>query len=132
MSIDWRPAIWVVAFLSLAAMVNACGGSGGGGGDDDEDGDILTGCGIDRGHETGQWLQRSVNAADTETTYFVRLPPDYDPSRAYPVVYQFHGCSDDREINNVPVGDESGNNASYVRGRAIEPCWDESQSPGQF
>lgn len=82
-----------------------------------------TGCGNDPG-ATEEWLERSVDVDGETRTYFVYLPPGYDPQQAYPVVYQFHGCSDNRESNNVPVQKHSGAAAIHVRGRAVERCWD--------
>src|SRR5690606_17715959 len=53
------------------------------------------------------------------------LPTGYDSGRAYPVVYQLHGCSDaDRQNNNVPVERESDADAINVRGKAAGTCWD--------
>lgn len=67
-----------------------------------------------------------MSVQGTTRTYFVWLPEGYDPHRAYPVVYQFHGCSDNRETNNVPVQNESGGDAIHVRGRAVDNCWDDA------
>lgn len=95
-------------------------------GDGDKTTDPTGGCGVDPSIPTGEWVERSVNAGGTTRVYFVWLPVGYDPDRAYPVVYQFHGCSDNRETNNVPVQNESGGDAIHVRGRAIDTCWDDA------
>lgn len=86
------------------------------------------GCGAATDLPTGEWVERSLDLDGTTRVWFVWLPEGYDPDRAYPVVYQWHGCSDNpqRENNNVPVQRESGGAAIHVRGRAVERCWDTS------
>jgi poly(3-hydroxybutyrate) depolymerase len=86
------------------------------------------GCGTPTSEATGSWLAKTADVAGATRDYFVYLPPGYDPSRAYPVVYQFHGCSTnpDKESNNVPIETESGADAIIVRGRAASDCWDTS------
>lgn len=84
------------------------------------------GCGMPATIATGTWVEQSLDVDGTARVYFVWLPEGYDPSRAYPIDYQFHGCSDSatRETNNVPVQRESGSDAIHVRGRALGRCWD--------
>lgn len=84
------------------------------------------GCGVPLTEATEQWLAKTADLNGTTREFFVWLPPGYDPLRAYPVVYQFHGCNNDpaRENNNVPVQDQSGGDAIHVRGRAVDACWD--------
>jgi polyhydroxybutyrate depolymerase len=90
------------------------------------DGGTTTGCGTPAAIATGEWVEQSIDVGGTPRVFFVHLPDGYDPARAYPVVHQFHGCSDSatREDNNVPVERESGSEAIHVRGRAAERCWD--------
>lgn len=85
-------------------------------------------CGAAPSIAVGEWVERTIDVGGVARTWFVRLPLGYDPTRRYPVVYQFHGCSDrpDRESNNVPVERESASSAIHVRGRAVESCWDTS------
>lgn len=85
-----------------------------------------TGCGQPLAIATAEWVPMTVDADAVTREYFVYLPEGYDPDRPYPVVYQFHGCSEsvDRHNNNVPVHGHSGSDAIIVRGKAIESCWD--------
>lgn len=85
-----------------------------------------SGCGVASTIETGEWVEASVESGGARA-YFVYLPDGYDPSRAYPIVYQLHGCSSSRESNNVPVERESGTDAIHVRGRAAADCWDTAE-----
>jgi polyhydroxybutyrate depolymerase len=84
------------------------------------------GCGQPAVDPTAQWIEHAIDVGGTMRQYWVWLPEPYDPARAYPVVYQFHGCSDseDRQNNNPPVQDQSGADAIQVRGKAVGPCWD--------
>lgn len=86
------------------------------------------GCGQPAADATMQWVEHVIDVDGTERQYWVWLPEPYDPERAYPVVYQWHGCSDgeDRQNNNPPVQDESGAEAIHVRGKAVDSCWDTS------
>lgn len=88
------------------------------------------GCGQALSEPTGQWNAKTIDVGGTMRDYFVYLPPGYDPTRAYPVVYQFHGCSTatDKESNNVPIETESKGDAIIVRGRATGNCWDTSNN----
>lgn len=100
-----------------------------------EDGGVLPdagppsgGCGRAPELAAGEWVAQTLDVGGATRDWFVWLPEGYDPARAYPVVYQFHGCSDraERERNNVPVERESGGDAIHVRGRAVNRCWDTS------
>lgn len=109
-----------------AAADDAAVGDDGGGGEDAGGPTGSAGCGMPSELATGEWIERSVDVDGTTRVWFVWLPEGYDPARRYPVVYQWHGCSDRRENNNVPVQRESGGDAIHVRGRAVERCWDTS------
>jgi polyhydroxybutyrate depolymerase len=103
---------------SDTAMADAGPVDGGGG--------ASSGCGTPSGITPGEWTAQTITVGGAERSYFVRLPEGYDEDRAYPVVYQLHGCSDSatREDNNVRLEGESGPDAILVRGRAAERCWD--------
>ena len=90
------------------------------------------GCGQEATIARARWVERSVEVDGVMRTWFVWLPETYDPNRTYPVVYQFHGCSDNRETNNPPVQRESGEDAIHVRGRAIGRCWNEGADVAFF
>ena len=84
------------------------------------------GCGRAPTVATGELVLQTLESGGTTRDWAVLLPEGYDPDRRYPVVYQFHGCSDNpmRETNNVPTQRESGADAIVVRGRAVDRCWD--------
>ncbi len=84
------------------------------------------GCGLAPADPSQQWTAHTIDVGGTPREYWVWLPMPYDPNRAYPVVYQWHGCSDaeDRQNNNPPVQDQSGADAIHIRGKAVQACWD--------
>ncbi|MBL8684728.1 MAG: hypothetical protein JNK05_36465 [Myxococcales bacterium] len=84
------------------------------------------GCGRASSIALNAFVARSIAVGMSMRDYYVRLPTGYDPNRAYPIVYQFHGCSTAaaRQDNNPPVHNASGANAIIVRGRAAANCWD--------
>lgn len=86
------------------------------------------GCGQASSDATETWVAQTVDVGGTTREWFVWLPAGYDPDTPYPVVYQFHGCSGsvNKENNNPPVQDQSGNAAIHIRGRAVDNCWDNS------
>lgn len=108
-----------VAQDAQATDVRSMGDSGGGA-------NRSAGCGRAATIALNSFVARQTAVAMTMRDYYVRLPTGYDANRAYPIVYQFHGCSTAaaRQDNNPPVHTSSGTNAIIVRGRAAANCWD--------
>src|SRR5688572_21521773 len=112
---------------SSSATGTGAGASGG-----STPGEGSPGCGQASRDASAEWVEKSLDVGGTTRTYFAYLPNGYDPERPYPVVYQFHGCSSspDRERNNPPVEEHSGDDAIHIRGRAVGDCWENgSDSP---
>lgn len=109
------------------ALVGGTGGNDGSGGSDQGAPQPSVGCGLSAEQPRGEWVQQTpfqVNDADRD--WWVWLPPSYDPSVAYPVVYTFHGCGGPDNI--LPMQEVAGNDAILVRGRGAatgnqEGCW---------
>lgn len=129
-------------FGLLFALV-ACAGSDATPGDASAEQDTATvdaiaigtgGCGKASTIAAETWVMRDVMVGAATRPYFIRVPPGYDPQRAYQIVYQQHGCSTapNREANNVPLEAQSGANAILVRGRAADDCWDTSATGGDL
>lgn len=77
------------------------------------------GCGMETGQAAGSWVASNVS---NNRKYDVRLPANYDDSRAYPVILLLHGCGD--ATNNVPVEREVGEDAIVIRGTGTDgTCW---------
>ena len=50
------------------------------------------GCDKPTTQAANQWVQSMVMAGTTSRATWVRLPSNYDPARAYPVIVLLHGC----------------------------------------
>jgi poly(3-hydroxybutyrate) depolymerase len=82
------------------------------------------GCGTAAAQALNSWVKRAplrVNGKDRE--WWVWLPTDYDPKRAYPLVFTFHGCGG--PDNFLPMQRVTGDDAILVRGTGISSggCW---------
>ncbi|XXY50752.1 hypothetical protein WME91_06365 [Sorangium sp. So ce269] len=103
---------------------SAAGGAGGGGG---TGATPSAGCGRAASQALNEWIEQpTTSIASVERHWWVRLPENYDPTRAYPVVFMFHGCSN--ATNNVPMQNVTGDDAILVRGAGVSDgiCWDAS------
>jgi poly(3-hydroxybutyrate) depolymerase len=74
--------------------------------------------------ELGSWVEQpklTVNAKQRQ--WWIWLPTGYDPARAYPLVFTFHGCGGPDNI--VPMQKVTGADAILVRGTGItqDGCW---------
>ncbi len=83
------------------------------------------GCGEAVTQALNQWVEQPTKSIESvERHWWVRLPENYDPERAYRVVFLFHGCSSAE--NNVPMQNVTGDEAILVRGAGVSEgtCWD--------
>jgi polyhydroxybutyrate depolymerase len=83
------------------------------------------GCGMVAGQALNSWVEQpKLNVAGTDRQWWVWLPTNYDPMKAYPLVFNFHGCSSSDNI--VPMNKVTSDKAILVRGTGISPnvCWD--------
>ena len=85
------------------------------------------GCGKPTNKSSGTYHGATISGATyNNRKYDVRLPNNYDPDIAYPMIVQFHGCSS--VTNNTPMEKVAGDEAIIVRGHGVEgdpnrPCW---------
>jgi polyhydroxybutyrate depolymerase len=101
---------------------NASGGNASGGG---SAATPSPGCGTAAGQALGSWVEQpKLNVAGTDRQWWVWLPTGYDPMKAYPLIFNFHGCSSSDNI--VPMQKVAGDKAVLVRGTGISDgvCWD--------
>lgn len=83
------------------------------------------GCGMAAGQALNMWVEQpKLNVAGTDRQWWVWLPTGYDPNKAYPLVFNFHGCGSSDNI--VPMNKVTTDKAILVRGTGISDgtCWD--------
>jgi hypothetical protein len=86
-----------------------------------------TGCNMPAGQALKSWVaQPNMMVAGVSRQWWVWLPNNYDPTKAYPTIFLFHGCSDANNV--VPMQNVTNDQAILVRGAGINPgvCWDQS------
>ncbi len=82
------------------------------------------GCGQAAFAALGSWENQPALAIEgQQRNWAVRLPEGYDPDRAYPVNFLFHGCGG--KTNNVPMENVAGADAIHVRGASVADCWND-------
>jgi poly(3-hydroxybutyrate) depolymerase len=77
------------------------------------------------GQALASWVEQTkLNVDGTDRQWWVWLPTGYVPTKPYPLIFNFHGCSSADNI--VPMQKVAGDKAILVRGTGIEPnvCWD--------
>lgn len=109
----------------------AAGGSGGmsgaGGSGGSSSAMPSKGCNIPAEQELNKWVEQpKLNVSGVDRQWWVWLPTDYDPKRAYPLVFNFHGCGSSDNI--VPMQRVAGDDAILVRAAGISnnTCYDSS------
>jgi polyhydroxybutyrate depolymerase len=102
---------------------SVAGSAGNGGGAGGSPAVRSTGCGMAAAQPLATWSERPklpVNGKDRQ--WWVWLPNDYDPMRAYPVIFTFHGCGG--ASNFIPMQTETGDDAIVIRGTGADNgCW---------
>jgi len=111
--------------MAGASVGGSSSGSGGGGSGGQPAGTKASaGCTKPAAQTLNQWVDTMVMTSGANRPYAVRLPTNYDPARAYPIIMLLHGCSSG--TNNVPMEKVTGTDAILVRGTgsAANTCWD--------
>lgn len=86
-----------------------------------------TGCGTPSSQQKESFVEQAMLDVDgAMRRWWVWLPESYDENRAYPVVVLLHGCGN--ETNNVPVQNQSDQDAIVIRGVAQSDCWNTQQN----
>jgi polyhydroxybutyrate depolymerase len=103
------------------AGVGSAGGSGGSAGA----GAVSpsAGCSLPAGQTLNSWVEQPTLTVNGKARqWWVWLPTGYDPARAYPLVFTFHGCGGPDNI--VPMQKATGGSAILIRGTGITGgCW---------
>jgi polyhydroxybutyrate depolymerase len=102
-----------------ASSVDGSAADGSTGGGSDGGPTRSPGCGMPASDTPAMFVRHMLDVAGTSREYYVRLPPMYDPNRAYPLIFVFHGAGGTGMSNNVPIQQSSGANAIVVGGTAL-------------
>ena len=81
------------------------------------------GCGMATTQALGSWVEQPTLMVNNKARqWWVWLPTGYDPMRAYPVIFTFHGCGG--ASNFIPMQKQTGSDAIVVRGTGADNgCW---------
>lgn len=83
-------AVGIIGLLFITLLLGGIAGIFGGSAYADTETSMSTGCGLSYG--SGEYSETTVDGNGTSRTYHVILPNGYDSSRAYPLVFVFHGA----------------------------------------
>jgi polyhydroxybutyrate depolymerase len=111
-----------------ASATDAMSARDGGGVAGTDGGPLLTrsaGCG-QAAQASGDFERRTVRVLDRERVYHVRLPDNYVASRAYPVIFRWHGYTGDGLSGGLDIQYAAASAAIVVGADGLNEGWDES------
>ena len=102
-----------------AAGASAAGAAGGGASTPS------AGCSMPAGQAMKTWVEQpKMMVKGVARQWWVWLPNNYSPTKAYPVIFLFHGCGSPDNV--VPMQNATNDQAILVRGAGINNgCWDQ-------
>ena len=81
-----------------------------------------TGCGIAR-TGTGNFRTVKIPILDQDRIYHLRVPSTYDPKRAYPLIFRWHGTGGNGLSGGLDIELSSGNDAIIVGADGLNKSW---------
>jgi len=81
-----------------------------------------TGCGKSA-TGSGDFARTTIHVPGRDRTYFLRLPRTYDPDRAYPLVFRWHGSGGDGLSGGMGIEFSSGDDAIVVGADGLNKDW---------
>ncbi|HVY32024.1 MAG TPA: hypothetical protein VHB79_36060 [Polyangiaceae bacterium] len=113
----------------------AMAGAGGGGGESTAgannggSGGVLSkpseGCGTAASQDLGMYVQHDITSKGTARSYRLRLPNNYEPMRAYPLIVLGHGCTGNGGTP-FPIEQASKDDAIVVALKSVGDCFEYS------
>jgi polyhydroxybutyrate depolymerase len=88
---------------------------------------MSAGCGMPAGQALHMWVEQpKMQVKGVDRQWWVWLPNGYVATKAYPVIFLFHGCGS--ADNVVPMQNATNDQAILVRGAGISnnTCWDQA------
>ncbi|MET0285673.1 MAG: hypothetical protein ABW352_14435 [Polyangiales bacterium] len=89
------------------------------------------GCGM-AATSDGDFAEQTVRINNTERTYNVRLPGSYDASRAYALIFRFHGYGGDGLSGGLGIEGPAGNDAIIVAPDGLNQGWSNGSEAGDL
>ncbi len=91
-----------------------------------EPGDILSnrsaGCGVPQ-KGTDKFVTTKINVQNQERTYHLRIPSTYDPNRAYPLIFRWHGAGGNGLRGGLGIEYISKDDAIVVSAASLGRYW---------
>jgi polyhydroxybutyrate depolymerase len=72
---------------------------------------------------SGSFVTRTRSIAERERTYHVRLPDGYDPNRAYPVVFRWHGRGGNGLSGGLGIEWAAGRDVIVAAADGLDTMW---------
>jgi polyhydroxybutyrate depolymerase len=72
---------------------------------------------------SGDFERRTLRAGSRDRTYHVRVPDSYQASRAYPLVFRWHGTTGDGLSGGLGIEGPAGNDAIIVGADGLNQAW---------
>ncbi len=80
------------------------------------------GCGMSASG-AGTFNKVTVRVNNTDRSYWLRLPNSYDASRAYALIFRFHGSGGDGQSGGLGIESPAGNDAIIVAPDGLNQGW---------
>lgn len=81
-----------------------------------------TGCGM-AATGTGTFVPMSIRSLGRDRTYHLRVPGTYDPNRAYPLIFRWHGRGGDGLSGGLDIESSAGNDALVAGADGFNKTW---------
>lgn len=80
----------------------------------------------------GSFRREELRVAELTRSYHVRLPDGYQPARAYPLVFRFHGHSGDGMSGGLNIERPAGEQAIVVGPDGLDTNWSRASEPNDL
>jgi poly(3-hydroxybutyrate) depolymerase len=74
----------------------------------------------------GVFIRQELRIADHTRSYHLRLPSDYEPERAYPMIFRFHGHGGNGLSGGLEIERSAGASAIIVAADGLHEGWSEA------
>jgi polyhydroxybutyrate depolymerase len=80
------------------------------------------GCGIAQ-KGTDSFVTSKINVQNQDRTYHLRIPSSYDPNRAYPIIFRWHGAGGNGLSGGLGIEYSAGQDAIIVSADGLNSFW---------